>query len=856
MSHGCLRVAATALFTLALVAPAGANVYWTHSAPDHIGRTDPKPLSAGPNPNTNPLWMQTGTAVACGISVSATHVFVGDKVGTNLRRGTLASPHLGASPFGPTAGNTCGSATDGTYVYVANDPEDTTVVGAIHRFKLSDGTETAPFPVSTDAGDPCGVGVDATHIYFKYSNGPSLGRMNIDGTGFTLTWASTGAAGCGAAVDANYVYTEGLNNKIVRLTKADSPTLSDLVTTGSGDTAVSSPCGVAIDSSYVYWVNRGGNPGILRADKATGANRVRIVDIPSVGPGCGLAVDDRHPPFNPSVGTVTSSPSADRSPTVTGSGPDATAELFWDACTGPVRGTGQSAATVYSVTSGDVPEGSLTPLHVRLRTADGVSGCVSAGDYRHLATPVLNPPASPANASTVKLTGSVLNDPAVTVSVFQQHDCPGPALTSGPASAFLSGGIEVPVTAGSTTSFVVAATANGTTTDCSNAVTFTEMEPPVFTGSLPASPAADETPHLTGTATPGSTVEIFTTAGCVGAPVATGPAADFAAAGIEVPAAADAETTYYARASASSTLTPCTAQIAYVDAAAPAIGATAPASPAADVAPRVTGTATPGTTVQIHADPACTAPALGSGSAAEFASPGIQVAVAEGSLTQLFAKATANGTETTCAGPLAYQDMDAPTVTGTVPGSPADDTGPRVKGTATPGSTVELYTDPACTGLPVATGTAAAFADPGLQATVADGSTTRFYARAKANGTATPCSATSAEYAEIKPPPAPEPTPTPQKLPCLSRRVLTVHVNVGRGQRAVKAVATLDGKRIRTRRRGRRVFVTVDLRRLPKSVHVVRIRVTSSTGRVRRETRRFRTCTKREMLSAPAPSRR
>jgi hypothetical protein len=71
-----------------------------------------------------------------------------------------------------------------------------------------------------------------------------------------------------------------------------------------------------------------------------------------------------------------------------------------------------------------------------------------------------------------------------------------------------------------------------------------------------------------------------------------------------------------------------------------------------------------------------------------------------------------------------------PTLTSTNPASPSDNIAPFVIGTATRETTVKLYTNATCSGEPVATGTAAALASPGLQVTVAESTTTRIYATA------------------------------------------------------------------------------------------------------------------------------
>ena len=75
----------------------------------------------------------------------------------------------------------------------------------------------------------------------------------------------------------------------------------------------------------------------------------------------------------------------------------------------------------------------------------------------------------------------------------------------------------------------------------------------------------------------------------------------------------------------------------------------------------------------------------------------------------------------------------APTLTRTNPASPSDNLAPFVIGTAASATTVKLYTDATCRGSVAATGTAAAFASPGIQVSVAESTTTSFYATATDN---------------------------------------------------------------------------------------------------------------------------
>lgn len=113
----------------------------------------------------------------------------------------------------------------------------------------------------------------------------------------------------------------------------------------------------------------------------------------------------------------------------------------------------------------------------------------------------------------------------------------------------------------------------------------------------------------------------------------------------------------------------------------------------------------------------------------------------------------------------------APMPTSSSPSSPADDNNPLIIGTAPVGSFVFLYTDAACSGVLAAIGTAAEFAAPGIAVSVADNTTTTFYAIAS-DGSDSPCSSASVTYEEVtvappppSPPPPPPPSPTPSPTP-------------------------------------------------------------------------------------------
>ncbi len=179
---------------------------------------------------------------------------------------------------------------------------------------------------------------------------------------------------------------------------------------------------------------------------------------------------------------------------------------------------------------------------------------------------------------------------------------------------------------------------------------------------------------------------------------------------------------------------------------APSLTATVPPSPANANAPRVTGTAAAGTTIALYATADCTGTALATGTAAELSGVGIAVAVADNSTTTIRATASSGAQASACSTTSVTYVEDStppapPALTSTSPVSPADNNQPRVIGSAEAGSTVSLFANAACSGTPVATGSAAALASPGLQATVADNSTTAFSATARdAAGNVSACS--------------------------------------------------------------------------------------------------------------------
>ncbi|KKL57784.1 hypothetical protein LCGC14_2231960, partial [marine sediment metagenome] len=201
----------------------------------------------------------------------------------------------------------------------------------------------------------------------------------------------------------------------------------------------------------------------------------------------------------------------------------------------------------------------------------------------------------------------------------------------------------------------------------------------------------------------------------------------------------------------------------------PTFSTTDPASPANNNSPKIKGSAEAGSTVRLYTTSDCSGTPEVTGSAADFASTGLTVAVADDSTTPFYG--TAEDTSnilSSCSfgspfGSIEYvEDSTAspPTLTATAPVSPANENSPKIKGTAEAGSTVTLYTNATCTSGVAATGSSGAFASPGLTVAVGDDSTTTFYGKIQDQvGNVSGCSSSSIAYTEDSTAPA-EPTLT------------------------------------------------------------------------------------------------
>lgn len=170
----------------------------------------------------------------------------------------------------------------------------------------------------------------------------------------------------------------------------------------------------------------------------------------------------------------------------------------------------------------------------------------------------------------------------------------------------------------------------------------------------------------------------------------------------------------------------------------PELTATDPASPANENHPKVIGSAESASTVKLFAGSGCNGAAIATGTAAQLASPGLSVTVADNSISEFSATATDAALNTSaCSEPIEYVESSPdgvgpapPELIATTPPSPAKNTNPRLLGSAEGGSTVKIYSGIKCLGGVVASGSAAELASPGIAVTVPVHSASEFTATA------------------------------------------------------------------------------------------------------------------------------
>jgi subtilisin-like proprotein convertase family protein len=380
--------------------------------------------------------------------------------------------------------------------------------------------------------------------------------------------------------------------------------------------------------------------------------------------------------------TVPSTGSSSSSPKVRGNAETGSMVRLYPngTCTGLARVVGTAADLSGAGITFPVDSNSETTISAAAYDTSGnISACATGSTltYREDSiaptTPVLtgtNPP-SPADDDSPMVLGTtedVSFDNDVEVDIYKSADCSGASVSPSGTETLLEGpGIVIAVGDDSTTIVSARATdPGGNPSGCSAPLTYVEDSTgvaPTLTGTSPASPSNVAAPRVRGSAEAGSNVNVYASNDCSGLSAATGTAAELAGAGIEIDA--DANTTMGISAKitdAAANESGCSAPISYThDSIAPApatLSATDPPSGSDENAPRIQGSAEAGSAVRLFATSGCSGSALVAGTAAELASPGLAVSVADDSTTEFRALATDQaGNVSSCSSPISYSEV-------------------------------------------------------------------------------------------------------------------------------------------------------------------------------------------------------
>jgi hypothetical protein len=332
--------------------------------------------------------------------------------------------------------------------------------------------------------------------------------------------------------------------------------------------------------------------------------------------------------------------------------------------------------------------------------------------------------------------------------------------TSGVISTNSDFQITTVVPAGATTGLITVTTPSGSGSSLNNfVVDNTPPAAPVLTGTNPPSPSNNGSPLIQGTSEPNSTVTIYASGFCSGPPAATVVADGLGNFSVPVSVPLNSTTTFTATATdTAGNGSFCSSSITYVrDNIAPnmpVLTGTAPASPSMNNTPIIQGTAEAHSVIKMYTTGSCSGPVAGTTITAVSGIFSVMVNVPSNSITTITATATDSaGNVSLCSAGLTYvhdtSPPAAPVLTGTSPGSPANNNSPHILGISEPGAQIAMYTDPSCVLPPVSTGVANGSGLFSIVVTVGDNTTTTFYAHATdAAGNVSGCTSSGITYIE------------------------------------------------------------------------------------------------------------
>jgi hypothetical protein len=134
------------------------------------------------------------------------------------------------------------------------------------------------------ATNPFGVATDSKFVYWEQPN--SIGRANLDGSGPNPAFVTTGSSTpLGLAVTSSAIFWVSDDTHIGRVNLDGTNPQANFITAPG-----SVICGIAADANFVYWADTGGMQRIGRAPVAGGSSDPSFITAAGFV-NCGIAVD-------------------------------------------------------------------------------------------------------------------------------------------------------------------------------------------------------------------------------------------------------------------------------------------------------------------------------------------------------------------------------------------------------------------------------------------------------------------------------------------------------------------------------------------------------------------------------------
>jgi hypothetical protein len=279
---------------------------------------------------------------------------------------------------------------------------------------------------------------------------------------------------------------------------------------------------------------------------------------------------------------------------------------------------------------------------------------------------------------------------------------------------------------------------------------------PTITATNPVSPSNVNNPIVTGTGTPNEIIKLYSNSTCT-TQIGTGTIDGSGNFSVTVNFTSNTTNSIYAKSmDAANNSSGCTATpTTYVeDSAAPTLTVSpiAPASPANNNNPVISGTSEIGASIGLYSNNTCTT-SLNTTTADGAGAFAFNLTITDNTTNSYYLQAQdAIGNKSNCSSVVTYvEDSTAPalpTFTASSPTSPANNNTPTVSGGAEANSTVTVYTDSGCTTLAhtVAANGSGVFS---FVASVTDNTSTTYYAKAAdAAGNISACSTSNLTFTE------------------------------------------------------------------------------------------------------------